>query len=427
MNTGMNTLTRRELLAQAARWGLVLGLGGAVPARLLAADASASTPPLARRTATSCIYIWCAGGMSHLDTFDPKPGTSVAGPVQAIATAADGIQLSQYLPLLAKEMRDVALIRSLTSNQGAHEQGDYFMHTSYQMRGTARHPALGAWASRLGGDLNPALPAYVTIAAPGSHPGCGFLPASCAPLPIGNPAGGLQNAHAPVPDRQARRLALLHSVNQTHGAQVHDAQVTAYQQTWDEAVTLMGSRELEAFDISKEPERLRRSYGDDPFAQGLVLARRLVERDVRFIDITLGGWDTHNDNFERVEERAAILDRGLAALLADLRGRGLLDETLVVVATEFGRTPTINQNQGRDHHPRVFSGLLAGGGIRGGQVHGASSSDGSEVAEKAVSVPDFNATIAAALGLPIDQVITAPDGRPFTVADRGVPVKELLA
>ena len=251
-----------------------------------------------------------------------------------------------------------------------------------------------------------------------------------APLPLGNPDQGLPNSTRPdgvTKEEYAHRLKLLRSFNAPFQSRFDVKAVRAYRDLYDEAVTLMGSRDLAAFDLKQEPEALRTAYGDNSFGQGCLLARRLVENDVRFIEVGLGGWDTHDDNFERVADQAGILDRALSTLLADLASRGLLQETLVVVATEFGRTPQLNQNQGRDHFPKAFSGLLAGGGIIGGHVHGQTSETGHEVVADMVTPPDFNATIAQALGMPLTQVVTAPAGRPFTVADKGKPLTQLFS
>jgi uncharacterized protein (DUF1501 family) len=197
---------------------------------------------------------------------------------------------------------------------------------------------------------------------------------------------------------------------------------------YDEALRLMSSRDLAAFDISQEPEALREAYGQTQLGQGALLARRLVEHGVRFVEVVDGGWDTHNDNFDELEDLVPNLDRALATLLADLDSRGLLEETLVVVTTEFGRTPTIvTDRMGRNHYPKAYSSLLAGGGVRGGRSWGRTDETGSNVIENPVTVPDFNATIAHALGLPLEQQIFSPSGRPFTVADKGVPVTELFA
>ena len=423
--------TRRAFLGGLARTALgvtlldSLGSLGGPLSGLMAAE-----PGRVRQPARACIYLYMNGGMSHLDTFDPKPGNADAGPVKSLNTAVDGLSLSEYLPLLAKHADKLALIRSLSSNQGAHEQGEYLMRTSYAMRGTIKHPTLGAWTSLFLGKENPTLPPFITIGAGSNHPGAGFMESKYAPLPLGAPDQGLPNSQRPegvTKEEYAHRLELLKSFNQPF-QQAYDVKpVRAYRDLYDEAVTLMGSKDLAAFDLKQESDALRTAYGDSNFGQGCLLARRLVENDVRFVEVGLGGWDTHDDNFDRVSDQAAILDRGLSTLLADLTARGMLGETLVVLATEFGRTPRINQNQGRDHFPKAFTCLLAGGGITGGQVHGQTSENGSEVVKDVVTPEDFNATIAHGLGLPLTQVVTSPSGRPFTVADKGKPLTGLFA
>ena len=195
---------------------------------------------------------------------------------------------------------------------------------------------------------------------------------------------------------------------------------------YDDAVRLMESNDLKAFDLKDESESTRESYGSDNFGQGVLLARRLVERQVRFVEVQLGGWDTHQNNFSRVPERCSILDQALSALLDDLSKRGLLEETLVVLATEFGRTPNINVNEGRDHYPKAFSCMLAGGGIKGGQVWGKTDKEGREVIDQKVEIPDLNATIAYTLGLPLDEIIYSPTRRPFTLSDKGQPITQLI-
>ena len=203
--------------------------------------------------------------------------------------------------------------------------------------------------------------------------------------------------------------------------------VRAYTDMYEDAVKLMRSKDLAAFDLSQEPDGLKERYGRNPFGQGCLLARRLVENGVNFVEVTLGGWDTHNSNFVNVPDKAETLDLALSTLLVDLERRGMLDDTLVVLATEFGRTPEINANEGRDHHPQAFTGLMAGGGIKGGQVYGKTDERGSKVVENAITVPDFNATIGYALGLPLDQVLYSPSMRPFTLAAKGKPMVDLFS
>ena len=426
--TGHSELSRRSLLRGLARTAFGVTVLSALEP-LSGLGLLAAEPVRPRQRARACIYLYMNGGMSHLDTFDPKPGHADAGPLKAIASNVDGLQLSENLPLLAKQADKLAVIRSLTSNQGAHEQGEYLMRTSYAMRGTIKHPTLGAWTGSLLGRANPTLPPYITIGAGSNHPGAGFMESRFAPLPLGAPDQGLPNSTRPdgvTAEDYAHRLELLKGFNAPFQQKYDVKEVRAYRDLYEEAVTLMSSKDLASFDIKREPESLRTAYGDNPFGQGCLLARRLVENDVRYIEVGLGGWDTHDDNFDRVADQAAILDRGLSTLLADLTARGMLDETLVVLATEFGRTPRINQNQGRDHYPKAFSGLLAGGGISGGKVHGQTSDNGGEVVKDPVQVTDFNATIAHALGLPLDKVLTSPSGRPFTVADKGKPLTGLF-
>jgi len=424
----LDDCSRRRFLSGVAKTALgVTAMPWLTQNKALGADPAAGLRN--RPTARNCIYLYMGGGMSHIDTFDPKPGTETGGSTQAIATNADGVQIGQYLPRLAKHMDKVALVRGMTSTQGAHEQAQYLMRTSFAQRGTIRHPAMGSWHSYFVGRGNPTLPANVTISAGGRHPGSGFLESKYSPLPLGSSKSGLQYSARPksvTEEQMNRRLSMLDQLNGQFEKDFNVKDVRGYKDLYKEATKLMESKDLAAFDISQEPEAIRAMYGDDEFGQGCLLARRLVEHDVRFVEVGLGGWDTHDDNFDRVEARAAILDAGISGLLADLESRGLLEETLVVLATDFGRSPRINGNNGRDHYPKAFSCLLAGGGIHGGQVHGATDPSGIDVAAGKVQVPDFNATIGYALGLPLDEVVVSPQGRPFTLADKGRPLTNLF-
>ena len=222
-------------------------------------------------------------------------------------------------------------------------------------------------------------------------------------------------------------MALSERLDASFRRRYPDKQVKAYADFYDDAVQLMKSKGLKSFELSEEPREVRDRYGNDRFSQGCLLARRLVERGVRFVEVTQSGWDTHQDNFDRMPTLGGTLDSTLATLLEDLRERSMLDSTLVVVATEFGRTPKINDRQGRDHHPRAFSCILAGAGVPGGAVYGSSDEKGFKVAEDGVEIPDFNATIAKIMGLPVEEVVTSPSGRPFTVAHKGKPIKALVS
>lgn len=282
----------------------------------------------------------------------------------------------------------------------------------------------------LQGSGNPSLPGNVMIGNDSQHPGAGFLEAAYQPLMINDPAGGLRNSRRREFFSEksfSAQLEVSAKLDRAFAEKYDQRNVRAYQDMYKDAIRLMNSQDLDAFDLSKESEATRDRYGDDPFAEGVLLARRLVEHGVRCVEVTSGGWDTHNANFVNLPEKAEVLDQALSALLDDLHRRGLLNDTLVVLATEFGRTPEINANEGRDHHPQAFSCLLAGGGIKGGQVYGRTDETGSNVVENKVSVPDLNATIAYALGLPLDQIVYSPSLRPFTVADKGKPITQLFA
>ncbi len=401
-------------------------LGG----RALAAGKDASVAKQVA-TARNVIYLYMSGGMSHLDTFDPKPDAKeVTGLTTAISTKADGVRIASNLPLMARQMDKVALVRSLNSTQGAHEQGVYYQRTSYTLRSSIRHPSMGAWLQKFQDKGNPTLPGSVLIGNDSRHPGAGFFESRFAPLMINDPENGINNVKTNewfTEERFSSRLNIARKLDQKF-AQTYDIKnVRAYADMYDDAVKMMRSEELTAFDLSKEPDALREKYGRDNFGQGCLLARRLVEHGIRHVEVTFGNWDTHNANFTRVPELCDELDTALSTLLQDLSSRGMLDDTLVVLATEFGRTPEINQNDGRDHHPKAFTCLMAGGGVKGGYIYGATDETGTAIAEKAVTIPDFNATVAYALGIPLDTVLYSPSKRPFTVADKGKPILELFA
>jgi hypothetical protein len=422
-------LTRRSFMSNAARTLLGVHLAPMFGPTIAGAAPAAGSTGKARHV----IYLFMAGGMSHVDTFDPKPKKKdVMGKTEAIATKADGIMVGHYLKKTAGVMDKVCVINSMNSTQGAHEQGSYLMHTSYALRGTIRHPSLGSWVQRLGGRIHPELPPYVAIDSSPDLTGGGFLGAKFAAAPIGRPDEGFKDSKRDEAVSAAdfeRRLSLADKLNRQFHGRYPNADVKAYEELYQEAVALMNSKDLVAFDLRKEPAATRDLYGSGRFAQGCMLARRLVEHGVRFVEVQLGGWDTHYDNFTGVEGRCNELDQAYAALLTDLEKCGKLADTLVVVATEFGRTPEIKaeHNGGRDHHPSAFTCLLAGGGVKGGYKHGLTDASGNKVKEGIVTIQDFNATIAHALGLQHDMVIKSPSGRPFTISDKGKPVTTVFA
>lgn len=419
-------LSRRKFIKGMAKTCL------GVSAIMGASDLNAYEIPGKPASARHVIFLYMSGGMTHIDTFDPKPeNADVMGETNAIATSADGIQIGHWLPETAKQMHNASLIRSLTSNQGAHQQANYLLHTSYQRRGTIKHPTLGSWVSRLSGKLNKTLPAQVRINGGSDVLGAGFLESKHGPLPLGNPSSGIQNSKAAKYLDETMydgRLKTAQEFNKMFLGEYSQKQVRAYTDLYNDAVKLMSSKDLEAFDLTKETEATREMYGDDNFGQGCLLARRLVDTGVRFVEVQLGGWDMHNDVFGNMETRGATLDRGLSALLKDLERTGKLSNTMVVVASEFGRSPEVKAGRiGRDHHPTAFSAFLAGGGIKGGTVYGVSDERAHYVEEEGASVEDLNATIAHALGLKLEEIHYSPSGRPFKVAHDGKILNKILA
>ena len=393
-----------------------------------AAGKESAIPQLAD-PAKQLIYLYMEGGMSHLDTFDLKTGHENQGSTQPINTNVDGIRVSSHLPNLARHADKLCIVNSLTSTAGDHEKGNYFMHTSYQQRATIRHPGIGSWYHKLKGKLNPTLPASVFVGRESRfHGSGGFFEPEFEPLAINEPQSGLKYARSLVEkSRFERRINLANDIDAEFLKRYHSKPIRAYGHMYADAVRLMDSPDLAAFDIHREDEKTKSRYGSEPFGQGCLLARRLIERNVRSVEVSFGGWDTHQNNFTSLPELCHTMDQAVAALLDDLERVGKLNDTVVVLTTEFGRTPQINQNVGRDHYPQAFTSVLAGGGFKGGYIHGKTSDGAEEVVEGSMTIPDFNATIAYALGIPVDYVLYSPTVRPFTVAHKGKPQLGLLS
>lgn len=425
----LNGLDRRRFVEYAAKSMLGVTLLPAFPRSATAAD---DPKPLDfGGKAKRLVYLFMNGGMTHIDTFDLKPGHENQGETKPIATNVPGLQIGQYLPTIAGMFDKIAAVRTLFTQTGDHQAGEYLMRTSYEEIATERHPSLGPWVQQLKGRHSKTLPDTVLISAPAKHPGAGFFDPTFSPLPIGDPNRGLENTKSPPYLTDAsfeKRIDLINTFDKKFRNKFQLRKVQTYTDFYSEATSLLSSGELKAFDLNEEKPEVRDRYGRDQFGQGCLLARRLIENNVRCVEVTCGGWDMHSSIFTggNLPVRAGILDKAVGNLLKDLDEMGLLDETLVVLTTEFGRTPVINYNAGRDHHPAVFSGILAGGGVKGGQFYGQSDAAGHGVEKDGVPPANFNATIAAALGLPLGKIVHSPTGRPFKVAHDGQAIRELL-
>ena len=379
--------------------------------------------------AKSVIFINVSGGFSQVDSFDIKEANKDAMKAAApIKSSADGIRVGKFFPKMAQQMDKFAQINSMFNTQGAHNPAQYLMSTGYEQRGTVMHPDLGGWINRLATRTSGDIPSYVKVGESKGQ-GCGFFGSKYAALPVASAVQGLQNIKRPRKISQTQfneRLSLMQQINKVYEKKVKTAKTDSYDLIYKDAVQLMQSKDLDVFDIAKESKATKELYGEDNFGQGCLLARRLVEQGVRCIEVTHGGWDFHYGIYEDIVEIAPSLDQGVAALMADLSSKGLLDSTLVAFVTEFGRSPELNSRAGRNHHPVAYTCMLAGGGVKGGQKYGKTDAMGKKVIENKVKVPDFNATIAYAMGLPLDHVEMSPEGRPFKIADKGKPITSIF-
>ncbi len=388
--------------------------------KVLADNAKIATP--AGKKHKSCILLWMDGGPSHKDTFDLKPDSKGAGEFKPIATAAAGIQISEHLPKVAGIMNHGVLVRGMSTPEGAHPRAKYNLHTGYREgQGGLTYPSLGSIVASEIGDPAADVPNFVSIG--NRSYGAGFLGPKYQPLIVTDPSKGVEDLKAAVTDKKfADRTSLL---DQMEKAFYHEYQATAavdHKTAIDRAVKLMHSKQAKAFDLSGEPAKAKEQYGSGKFAEGCLMARRLVEIGVPFVEVALGGWDTHQDNFTKVKALSGQVDAALSALVTDLKDRGLLDSTLVVWMGEFGRTPHINtrgDKPGRDHYPKAWTLAMFGGGIKGGRVIGKTDKEGATVEERPVKTGDFLATVCDVLGVDHTKENMAASGRPIRIVDKG--------
>lgn len=420
----------------------MLGLNLADLFRLQAQSADAA--PVTRAAGqNSCILIWLDGGPSHLDTFDLKPDApaEVRSVFRPISTSVPGLQICEHLPRTAEIMRDVALIRSLTHELGNHDTGTRFMLTGRRPTPALEYPSLGSLVAQQSG-FSASIPPYVAI--PNDSVGgnsnaakSGFLSGACAAFNVGPNPSAVRDLDPPAGigfDRSDRRREMLQKMD-AFTRHVEDGPVTQNRDAfYEQAYRLLGSPEAKAaFDFSREPAKTRERYGGSRIGAGCLLARRLVEAGSRFVTVVDTGWDTHNQIFRELPDsrfpgsgKLPNLDRAFAALISDLRDRGLLETTLVVMMGEFGRTPKLNALGGRDHWPRAGFVCMAGGGIQGGRVIGATNGYGEVPVDRPVSPSDLAFTVLKLLGIDPNKELVTPAGRPLRVLDAGSFISELV-
>jgi uncharacterized protein (DUF1501 family) len=423
-------------------------LGGLTLAETLRLQAlSAAEIPAEKRNDVNCIFIFIIGGMAHQDLWDPKPEApaEIRGDFTPIQTNVPGMQLTNILPHMAQVADQFAILRGLTHTDPDHTAGYHVMMTGVHpgvggnfnrnKQDNNVHPALGSMVSKVGGG-NGALPPYISVPNFLNSGGPAFFGASHAPFVIesdpASPEFSVRDIVLPegvATDRSQRRQLALREINRLEAAAEKSSQtVQAVDVFQEKAYNLMTSQKARvAFDISRESQETRDAYGSTSLGQCCLLGRRMVEAGCRFVAIENGHWDTHRKNTMSLRDLLVpALDQGLSALLKDLKERGLLDSTLVVLTTEFGRTPRINTMAGRDHWPQAFSIVMAGAGVRGGNVIGATDSQGAYVTDRPVTPGDMSATVLKMLGIDPDIVVHTPVGRPVQLANGGRPVHELL-
>lgn len=416
--------TRRKFLQLAAAGVGTASLSGWMKVLAThAADGNKAT------RAKSCILLWMDGGPSHKDTFDLKPDSKGAGEFKPIKTSAPGVEISEHLPKLAGLMHHGVVVRGMSTPEGAHPRAKYNLHTGYREgQGGLVYPSIGAIVATEVGKPDASVPGFVSIG--NRSYGSGFLGPKCQPLLVQDPTRGVEDLKAMVSAGQFNnRLGLLQEMETAFHKSYETGLVVDHKTTYERAVKLMNSGEAKAFDLTQEPTASKSKYGTGKFAEGVLMARRLVEVGVPFVEVSLGGWDTHQDNFARVKNLSDQVDTATSALLNDLKERGLLDSTLVVWMGEFGRTPNINTRgpkPGRDHFPKAWSLAMWGGGIKGGQAVGKTDKEGATVVENKVGTPDFLATVCELMGIDHTKKNEAASGRPIQIVDKPKPFTGLI-
>jgi hypothetical protein len=380
-----------------------------------------------KKNTKSVILLWMGGGPSTIDLWDLKPDTPTGGPFKPISTSADGIQICEHLPLLSKQMHHMSIVRSMSTREADHTRGRYYMHTGFVPNPSIEHPSYGSVVSHELSKFVPELeiPAFVSVG--GSSIGPGFLGMTYAPFVVDS-NGNIRDLNGSIDqNRVMERLQMLEAIEDNFISQKRGNIAIEHKKVVDKTVKLMTSQQMDAFKVSKEPQEIRDKYGNTGFGRGCLMARRLVETGVPFIEVDLGGWDNHSDIFPTLQnQKLPELDKSMSALIDDLNNRGLLDTTAIVWMGEFGRTPNINGNSGRDHWARSWSAVVGGAGFKRGVVVGETSQDGKEVVSESYSSEDLMASILKSVGISLETTFTSKNGRPMKIANSGRVIKELF-
>ena len=380
-----------------------------------------------KKNTKSVILLWMGGGPSTIDLWDLKPNTPTGGPFKPISTSADGVQICEHLPLLSQQMHHLSIVRSMSTREADHTRGRYYMHTGFVPTPTIEHPSYGSVISHELVKSVPELevPAFVSVG--GSSIGPGFLGMTYSPFVVDS-NGNIRDLNGGIDQsRVAERLQMLELIEDNFISQKRGSIALEHRKVVDKTVKLMTSQQMDAFKVSKEPQEIRDKYGNTGFGRGCLMARRLVEIGVPFIEVDLGGWDNHSDIFPTLQnQKLPELDKSMSALVDDLNARGLLDSTAIIWMGEFGRTPNINGNSGRDHWARSWSVVVGGAGFKRGIVVGETSQDGKEVVSESYSSEDLMASVLKSIGISLETTFTSKNGRPMKIANSGRVIKELF-
>jgi uncharacterized protein (DUF1501 family) len=381
-----------------------------------------------RKRHKAAILLWMGGGPSSMDIWDLKPGAATGGPFKPIATTADGVQICEHMPQMAKQMHHMAIVRSMSTREADHMRGRYYMHTGYVPNPNVEHPSYGSVIAHELVDQVPQLEIPPFVSVGGGSVGPGFLGMTWAPFVVDS-NGNVRNLDMGVdPARLAQRMELLATIEKRFIGERRGASADDHAKVLDKTVKLMTSSQMDGFKVAKEPKDVQERYGNNGFGKGCLMARRLVEMGVPFVEVDLGGWDNHANIFPTLQnQKLPVLDQAMSALVEDLSQRGMLDDTVVMWMGEFSRTPNINGGAGRDHWARSWSVVVGGGGFKRGVVVGETSSDGKEVVSEAYSSQDLMASVLKALGISLETTFTAKNGRPMKIANSGKVIKELFA
>ena len=375
----------------------------------------------------SAILLWMSGGPSTMDLWDLKPGAATGGIFKPVSTSADGIQICEHLPLMAKQMHHMNIVRSMSTREADHTRGRYYMHTGYVPNPNIEHPSYGSVISHELMSSIPQIdiPPFVSIG--GASIGAGLLGTSYSPFVV-NSNGAVRDLNMDIDQsRLDQRLRMLKTIEDKFVNEKRGDYASDHSKLLTKTVKLMTSSQMEVFKVSKEPKEVQERYGNTGFGRGCLMARRLVEMGVPFIEVDLGGWDNHTDIFKTLQDqKLPELDKAMSALISDLNDKGLLQDTAIICMGEFGRTPNINSNGGRDHWAKSWSVVVGGAGFNSGTVVGETSSDGKEVITEPYTSQDLMASVLKSLGISLETNFTAKNGRPMRIANSGKLIKELF-